>query len=90
MTAAAPCSSDVMVASGETVKVAFEAEGEGLTYTWYYKSSGAASFSKTTAFTSDTYSVTMTAARDGRQVYCKITDAYGNSVKTDTVSLNME
>ena len=31
----------------------------------------------------------MTEARAGRQIYCVITDAHGNSVQTDTVTLNM-
>ena len=31
----------------------------------------------------------MDATRDGRQVYCVITDAYGRSVTTNTVTLSM-
>ena len=80
---------NVTVASGETAKVSFEAEGDGLTYTWYYKNSGDSSFSKTAAFTSNTYSVTMSEARDGRQIYCVVTDQYGNTAQTDTVTLSM-
>ena len=30
------------------------------------------------------------AARDGRRVLCKISDKYGNTVKTDTVTLKMK
>ena len=32
----------------------------------------------------------MSEARAGRQVYCVITDAYGNSLKTDTVTLGIK
>jgi hypothetical protein len=32
----------------------------------------------------------MESSRDGRRVYCVITDQYGNSVTTDTVTLKME
>ncbi len=80
---------DVTVAPGETAEVTVEAAGDDLTYTWYYKNPGAAKFSKTTAFDGPTYSVTMSASRSGRQVYCVITDAYGSSVQTDTVTLSM-
>ena len=80
---------DVAVAIGETATVTVEATGNGLTYTWYYKNVGASKFSKTTAFTGPTYSVTMSEARDGRQIYCVITDANGYSVTTDTVTLSM-
>ena len=80
----------VTVASGATAKVSFTATGDGLTYTWYFKNKGATSFSKTTSFTSNTYSVVMDATRDGRQVYCVVKDKYGNSVKSDTVTLRMK
>ena len=80
----------VTVAKGATAKVSFKAVGNGLTYTWYYKDKGATSFKKTTAFTGNTYSVEMTKARSGRQVYCKVTDKYGNTVKTNTVTIKMK
>ena len=79
----------VTVASGTTAKVSFTATGDGLTYTWYFKNKGASSFSKTDSFTSNTYSVKMSSTRDGRQIYCVVKDQYGNSVKTDTVTLSM-
>jgi len=79
----------VTVAHGETATVTVEAEGDGLTYAWYYKNPGASKFSLTDAFTANTYSISMNDARNGRQVYCVITDKYGNEVTTDTVSLNM-
>ena len=78
----------VTVAAGKTAKVSFKAAGDGLTYTWYFKDAGATSFTKTTAFTGNAYSVTMTEARDGRQVYCVVTDKYGKTAKTSTVTLN--
>ena len=80
----------VSVLSGAKASVSFKAIGEGLTYTWYYKDSGASKFSKTTAFTSNTYEVTMNEARNGRQVYCLVKDASGKSVKTNVVTLSMK
>jgi len=79
----------VTVASGASVYVSFTATGDDLTYTWYFKDAGAAKFSKTTSFTSNYYNTTMTSARAGRQIYCVVTDKYGNTATTDTVTLNM-
>ena len=76
--------------NGDNAKVTVKAKGDGLKYTWYFKEKGAKSFSKTTAFTGNTYSVAMNTKRDGRQVYCKVTDKYGNSVKTNTVTLKLK
>jgi hypothetical protein len=45
-------------------------------------------FSKS-SITGYTYSVQLTDARDGNQVYCVITDALGNSVRTDTVTMTI-
>jgi uncharacterized repeat protein (TIGR02543 family) len=80
----------VKVASGATAKVTIGAVGDGLTYTWYFKNAGETSFSKTTSFTGPSYSVEMNSARAGRQIYCVITDKYGNTVITDVVTLSMK
>ena len=74
-------------AMGKTVKVTVKAAGDGLTYRWYYKDKGASKFTLTTAFTGNTYSVKMTAARSGRQLYCVITNKYGNTLTTQTVTI---
>ncbi|MDO5435579.1 MAG: hypothetical protein Q4G19_04340 [Clostridia bacterium] len=80
---------DVTVAeSGDTATVKVVAAGDGLTYVWYYKDPGSSSFSKTSNTTA-TYSVMMSASRDGRKVYCVVTDKYGNSVKSNTVTLSI-
>ncbi|MBQ2253396.1 MAG: leucine-rich repeat protein, partial [Clostridia bacterium] len=80
----------VQAAKGKTAKVTVSAEGEGLTYKWYYKDKGSKKFARTTAFKGATYSVQMTAARSGRQVYCVVTDKYGNTVTTKIVTLSMK
>ena len=82
-------SKNVSVANGETAKVTVGATGDGLKYTWYIKNAGGSKFSKS-SITSATYSVAMSDKADGRQVYCVITDQYGNSVTTDTVTLSMK
>ncbi|MCQ2457146.1 MAG: hypothetical protein MJ142_00250 [Clostridia bacterium] len=75
-------------ASGATVTTKIVASGDGLTYAWYYKDKGSSSFTKGT-ITAATYSITMTDARNGRQVYCVVKDKYGNSVKSNTVTLSI-
>ena len=78
------------MAKGATATVTVKATGEGLTYKWYYKNKGATKFTYTSTFSGDTYTMEMTDARAGRQIYCVITDKYGNSTQSQTVTLNME
>ncbi|MBP3387618.1 MAG: InlB B-repeat-containing protein, partial [Clostridia bacterium] len=80
----------VTVAMGETASTTVTATGEGLTYTWYYTSNKAGVEFFVSSVTSATYTTTMDATRDGRKVYCVITDKYGNTVKTNTVTLSMK
>ena len=46
-------------------------------------------FRKTSSFTGNSYSVKMNEERAGRQIYCVITDAFGNQVTTDIATLEM-
>ncbi len=80
----------VVVGNGEKAKVTISATGDGLTYKWYYRNAGASKFSLTTSFKGNSYTVEMSSSRNGREVYCVITDKYGNSVTTDTVTLGMK
>ena len=79
----------VTVAGGKTAKATVVAQGDGLTYTWYYTSNGSATKFYKSGTTTATYSTTMDSSRDGRKIYCVITDAYGNTVTTNTVTLKM-
>lgn len=71
---------------GETVKVHITAQGEGLRYCWYVKNPGTKEFAKTSQKQS-TYTWKANKKESGRQVYCIIEDAYGNKVKSGTVTL---
>ena len=71
----------------EEVRVSLEAQGEDLKYQWYLRNEGAEVFSKSSIKT-DCYVVTMNKNRDGRELYCVITDALGNSVTTDIVTIS--
>ena len=44
----------------------------------------------TATFTGNSYSIVMNEARNGRFVYCNISDKYGNTIKSKTVALRME
>ncbi len=79
----------VEVAEGESAKVTVAASGDGLSYHWYYKDAGGSKFQRTATFVGNTYTVTMNEVRAGRQIYCLVGDRYGNTVRTNTVTLSM-
>ena len=74
---------------GDDVTVTVEAEGDGLTYVWYYKNAKAGTFIPAIKFTGNSYTAEMADSVDGRQVYCIITNEAGLSVTTDTVTLSL-
>ena len=76
-------------AAGETVSTKVIAEGDGLTYTWHVCDVGNRTFVKS-SITKSTYAFTMTAAKNGRKVYCIVKDSNGNSVRSKTVTFTME
>ena len=75
--------------SGRTAKVYVTAQGKDNTYKWYYKNKGESEYRYTSSFKGRSYSIAMNSPRDGRQVYCVITDSYGNTLKTDIGILYM-
>lgn len=78
---------DAYAPVGKKVKTSVTATGLGLQYQWYVAEPGSSTYSKSSV-TSPSYSLTMKKAVNGRKVYCKITDKYGNSVKTNAVTLS--
>ena len=79
---------DASAEPGAIAFVSVTAEGDGLTYQWYIKNKGSSTWSKS-SITSDTYAVTMTKARDSRELRCVITDRYGNSVTSATAFIRI-
>jgi hypothetical protein len=77
---------DVEAILGENYCVSVEAKGENLKYQWYFRNAGSEEWLKS-GIRDNTYDDVMTKARAGREIYCIITDAYGNSVTTDVVTL---
>ena len=80
---------DVAVYNGEDAVVSLVAEGDGLTYEWFYKNAGATKFIAAIKFTGNSYTAEMDEKVDGRQVYCIITNEAGLSTQSDTVTLTM-
>ncbi len=76
-------------ANGEVASVEVDAEGDALTYTWYYKSNESDEFTLS-SFTGADFRAVMNSDYDGMQVYCVITDQYGNSTTTEVVTLNLD
>ncbi len=71
---------------GETINVTMDVQGDYLTYTWYCRNAGSSSWYKS-SIKAASYSVSFTKAVLGREIYCVITDAFGNTVTTDVVTL---
>lgn len=68
--------------SGQTM-VSVEAQGDGLTYTWYSKDAGETVYVKT----SSTGSAYCANAGNGRQIMCIVKDQYGNTLQSESVLL---
>ena len=79
---------DVQVNVGEKFSIKPSVQGDGLTYQWYVKESGAKAF-KTSSNKTSAYAYTMQKYMAGRQVYCVITDQYGNQVTTDVATISL-
>ena len=82
---------DYSGAAGSTIKFTVKADGEGLTYQWYFKRAGESAYNKSTvaAAKKATFTMKMAAKYDGWQYYCLITDQYGQTVKSDTVTIHL-
>ena len=79
---------NVQVEIGTKFSIKPSVQGEGLTYQWYYKDAGMKNFALSSNKTS-AYAYTMQSYMHNRQVYCVITDQYGNQVVTDVATLTV-
>ena len=79
---------DARVNEGEKFSISPKVEGEGLIYQWYVKENGAKAF-KVSSVRGSAYALTMQKYMIDRQVYCVITDKYGNSVTTDVATISL-
>ena len=72
---------------GMPVNITVKAKGNGLKYSWYYKhADGDGKFHKAGQYT-DTFHRTSQTSTENMEVYCVITDANGNTVKTDVAKI---
>lgn len=78
---------DATVINGQTASTTVTATGDRLTCQWYVKNRSATKCSKGSV-TKNTYNATMSDAVDGRQVYCVVSDAYGNTITSNTATLS--
>lgn len=82
-----PVSKTVLI--GNKANISLTAKGTGkLTYTWYYANKDATKFKKSSVTTSN-YSPVMTKDVNGRRVYCVVKDAYGQSAKSNVVTIKL-
>ena len=79
----------VQPGEGATLRVYVTAEGDGLTYLW--ESFDGTKWVKTSFATSktDTLSIKITEARDGKQYRCVVTDQYGAQVISEAATLTV-
>lgn len=74
------------VVLGERFNITVEAQSDNIKYQWYFRKAGAEQWTPS-GQKDNCYDDVMTTARHNRELYCVITDAWGNSVATDTVTL---
>ena len=74
---------------GTYASVTVKATGDGLTYTWFVKDVGDKTYTQSSQKT-NTYKVKITNTTKNRKAYCVIKDKYGNTVKTETVTLKLK
>ena len=79
----------VTVAEGGQLVLEVEAVGDELTYVWYCKPAGGDTFAPLADLTGNHISIPMTKELDGCQIYCGITDQYGNCIQTDVITVTM-
>ena len=73
---------------GQVASTTLSVQGDGVRYQWYLKNPGQNKF-YASSISGNTYSMTMSKENSGRQVYCVVTDCYGNSITSDTVELRI-
>ena len=87
---------NVTAKDGEAFKIQIKAEGTGLQYTWLYRMKESNRWevfyneSGSGFETRSTLSRKMRATWDGLNIKCRIEDEYGNSIESETVTLQLD
>lgn len=76
---------------GETATFTVVAEGDGLSYQWYYKNANSSTWHASGMEGANTSSISVPVAmyRDGQQYRCEITDTEGNVVTSDAAVVSV-
>ena len=79
---------DMVGKAGASLKAMVTATGDGLTYQWYFKTTGTTAWKKSglTGYNTATLTVVLTPTNVARTYKCIVTDRYGTSVETREVS----
>lgn len=77
------------LAAGDLLTLSVSAQGVGLRYQWYYKKKGQKAFHIWKGHVSDSESVVPNASWDGIQLYCKVSDKFGHSVRSDKITVRI-
>lgn len=80
---------DRQTKAGETVTFEAAAQGEGLTYQWYYKKPDSSRWSVWNSHDTPVTSAPANPTWNGMRVYCRITDSSGNSVATRAALISL-
>ena len=81
---------DVTALVGNTAKFTVAAEGEGLTYQWQLKKGSSWANQSSGGATTPTFSVKAELSRNGKVYRCLITNADGEQLATDPVTLTVK
>ena len=81
---------DVTVIPGDYFTLSIEAQGIGLQYQWYYKKEEQDSFNIWKDHTFESEVVFPNSSWDGIQLYCVVTDKFGHSVISDTMTVFLD
>ena len=80
----------VVCASGETAAFTVTAQGDSLKYQWYASADGVSwTMTYLTGYNTDTLSFAVNASRAAKIYRCVVTDAAGNTVTSDIVSVTI-
>ena len=79
-------------ALGDTAEFTFSITGDGLTYQWFYSTDNGETWLRSydNGNQTNTLSFLIQAYRNGRQYKCIATDAYGNKVESDPVTVVLQ
>ena len=77
------------IMEGDPVTVSLKASGTGLTYQWYYKKSGQTAWSAWNGRTHASETCTPNLSWNGIQLYCRIKDTYGQTLKSNIIKVTV-